>query len=73
MLTRTLAAAGFVASGSRLARAGSASPQCPSVNAPPTVLPTLSGPPLGTMAASRNLLLGAQMGIADNPAYGPPL
>ena len=39
----------------------------------PTVLPTLSGPPLGTMAASRNLLLGAQMGIADNPAYGPAL
>ena len=73
MLARTLAAAGFVASGPRLSRAGSASPQCPSVDAPPTSLPTLSGPPLGTIAASRNLLLGAQMGIAGNPAYGPAL
>ena len=70
MLAKTLAAAGFVAGLPMAARAGSASPQCPSVSDPPTSLPPLSGTPLGTIAASKNILLGAQLATADNAAYG---
>ena len=71
MLANALATAGFVAGLPRLAQAASGSPQCPSVSSPPTALPPLSGTPLGTIAASKNLLLGAQLSIANNPVYGP--
>ena len=71
LLANTLATAGFVAGMPGLARAGSASPQCPSVSDPATSLPPLTDTPLGTIAASKNLLLGAQLGVADNQAYGP--